>query len=688
MTTRDLIAAGLYLVPALLFTVIARQMWVFRRVRRPRSRAFRLMPIVTTALAAHYFILLAKSLIPGATPHDIMAVVRTPWNAAVEVSWLVTIALLAHLLRLLPLPERRPSAAWLLLDYGIAAGVAATSLTLRLRPGATPDQQEIGHHVFEIGFAVLGALCLVQFFRNARPGAWGPEHAGEVRGPDVVLVKIGIVTTFAIAPLVWLAGGEELANVAWEVVLGLAIAAPMAVRMLGWVLPELMVLTVLFAATAGVAGRLTFAIPRVDAAYHPLLGFGAIVTILAVFTGGQELLRALATRIVVRRSRRQAQDLQEFLHGLSPELGVVECVRRVLAELVRVRQIPGAAMIFRDREPVVVGDFRLDPVLSVWPRGAAIDALPAGSYGSSELRELPLALREALVEANVGLGAAAVDSPRRRWGHLFMNTGFFGGTFREDDAAAFKAFVDQLALLLAGAALLERTRAVERSLAHAEKLAAIGELAARFAHEIRNPVTAARSLAQQLARDPTSALNAEHAEIILVELERVEQQVRDLLRFSRREELRLDTVDLGALVRATAADFRARFAAAGIAAEVDTRDGVVARVDREKLRQVLVNLVENAVDALGNGAAEKRLRLGAVASDGSAVLRVTDNGSGIPADALVRIFEPFVSLKPSGTGLGLAIAKRTIDAHGGSIDVTSHPGATTFEIHLPLEATW
>src|SRR2546425_9181244 len=98
-----------------------------------------------------------------------------------------------------------------------------------------------------------------------------------------------------------------------------------------------------------------------------------------------------------------------------------------------------------------------------------------------------------------------------------------GGFFHEDDVEGFQAFVAQLALLLDGADLLARTIAVERSLAHTEKLAAIGELAARIAHEIRNPVTAARSLAQQLAREPGQPWVAEHR-LILEELERVERR--------------------------------------------------------------------------------------------------------------------------------------------------------------------
>src|SRR5262249_11462808 len=160
------------------------------------------------------------------------------------------------------------------------------------------------------------------------------------------------------------------------------------------------------------------------------------------------------------------------------------------------------------------------------------------------------------------------------------------------DIEAMVAFLGQLALVLDGAELLARTTAVERSLAHAEKLAAIGELAARIAHEIRNPVAAARSLAQQLARDAASPYSEAHA-LILTELERMERQVAALLRFARRDELRPEVVDLADLVRATLEAFRPRLEAIGAGLRVEIDGAVEVQVDREKIRQVLINLVEN-----------------------------------------------------------------------------------------------
>jgi signal transduction histidine kinase len=107
--------------------------------------------------------------------------------------------------------------------------------------------------------------------------------------------------------------------------------------------------------------------------------------------------------------------------------------------------------------------------------------------------------------------------------------------------------------------------------------------------------------------------------------------------------------------------------------------------DREKMRQVLVNLIENAGDAMAGMAGCRRLRVVASGRNGTATVRVTDTGPGVAADVLPRLFEPFFSQKPSGTGLGLANARRTVEAHGGRIEAASSPGGgMTFAIELPL----
>src|SRR5262249_23514161 len=142
--------------------------------------------------------------------------------------------------------------------------------------------------------------------------------------------------------------------------------------------------------------------------------------------------------------------------------------------------------------------------------------------------------------------------------------------------------------------------------------------------------------------------------------------VRSLLHFARREEYRFEPVDVGALLQGTLGSLRPRLTALDVRLDATLASDVVVNADREKLRQVLVNLLENALDAVAGGD-ERRLGMAVSAANGTALVEIVDSGPGVPADALGRLFEPFFTLKPNGTGLGLAIARRTIEAHGGRI---------------------
>jgi C4-dicarboxylate-specific signal transduction histidine kinase len=143
-------------------------------------------------------------------------------------------------------------------------------------------------------------------------------------------------------------------------------------------------------------------------------------------------------------------------------------------------------------------------------------------------------------------------------------------------------------------------------------------------------------------------------------------------------------VDVAALLRGAAAPFAPRVRTAGVTLSIDAPDGLGIRADRERLRQALANLIDNALDALATaGTPERRLALTAAAADGGVTLRVSDNGPGAAPDVLSRLFEPFFTGKAHGTGLGLAIVRRTVEAHGGSIRADGTNGMT-FEIGLPV----
>jgi len=215
------------------------------------------------------------------------------------------------------------------------------------------------------------------------------------------------------------------------------------------------------------------------------------------------------------------------------------------------------------------------------------------------------------------------------------------------------------------------------------------DLSASIAHEIRNPITAAKSLVQQMGEDPASNENLEYAGLALSELDRVERSISHLLRYARDEEPRFSVMTLAGAARAASEGLRERAAAHGIELVVEfDREGEM-RGDPEKLRRVIENLVSNAIDALA--ASETVLArvelLGGENLAGTEVwLRVVDNGPGIPADEQERIWSPFYTTKDTGTGLGLALSRKTIEAHGGRIELLSDPRqGSEFVLSFPKE---
>ena len=208
----------------------------------------------------------------------------------------------------------------------------------------------------------------------------------------------------------------------------------------------------------------------------------------------------------------------------------------------------------------------------------------------------------------------------------------------------------------------------------------VEELSASIAHEIRNPITAAKSLVQQMGEDPGAYDNVEYANVALEELERVEKSISHLLRFAREEDIELCDVDLRDVIESAIETFRDRLAKSAVQIELETETAGAMRGDPEKLRRVVINLLSNALDAFDEvGIPEPRIHIQAGENlAGTEVwVRVKDNGPGMDAERLGKIFSPFYTSKASGTGLGLAITKKVVDAHGGSIEAHSEPGSGT-----------
>ncbi|OFV89008.1 MAG: hypothetical protein A3J75_01485 [Acidobacteria bacterium RBG_16_68_9] len=232
---------------------------------------------------------------------------------------------------------------------------------------------------------------------------------------------------------------------------------------------------------------------------------------------------------------------------------------------------------------------------------------------------------------------------------------------------------------------VEREVRREKVVMHTEKQASIDELSATIAHEIRNPIAAAKSLVQQMGEDPTSVENADYAKIAIEELDRVERRVSHLLKYAKEEEYTFDPVNLAAVVDSALTQMRAKLDDAAVTVARHYLGGPTIFGDQEKLRQVFANVVANAIDALDHVAEGRRLELFIDNGARNATVRICDNGCGIPAEKIDRIFNPFFTTKENGTGLGMAIAKKIVEAHEGRIDVVSEPGRRTeFVITLPL----
>jgi signal transduction histidine kinase len=217
----------------------------------------------------------------------------------------------------------------------------------------------------------------------------------------------------------------------------------------------------------------------------------------------------------------------------------------------------------------------------------------------------------------------------------------------------------------------------ERQELEGEHARSMHELSASIAHEIRNPITAAKSLVQQMEEEPAAPENVEYARVALEELGRVERSVSHLLRFARDEEMRLAPLRLAEVVDSALETFRDRLQRSGIALDKQVDSPGELRGDPEQLRRVVINLVGNAIDALvGTGSRGGRLEvhMGENLAGDEVWLRIADDGPGIDPALQERMFSPFYTSKPGGTGLGLPICKKLVEAHGGSIEVRSEPG--------------
>jgi two-component system, sporulation sensor kinase E len=226
-------------------------------------------------------------------------------------------------------------------------------------------------------------------------------------------------------------------------------------------------------------------------------------------------------------------------------------------------------------------------------------------------------------------------------------------------------------------------KALTEQLIRADRLAAMGELTAGVAHEVRNPLGIIRASVQLMEDAECSRERvASAAQVIKQEIDRLDRVIKALLDFGRPAAPTMRPVAVAQVLEDVAL-FSRTFAARAHVRVVEHYDPDVPEVlaDPEQLKQVFVNLISNAVQAMASGGS---LTIDTGVEEDFVFVRFTDTGPGIPDDVLGKIFDPFVSTRDNGTGLGLTIVHRIVDEHDGHIEVTSERGVgTAFTIWLP-----
>jgi len=238
-----------------------------------------------------------------------------------------------------------------------------------------------------------------------------------------------------------------------------------------------------------------------------------------------------------------------------------------------------------------------------------------------------------------------------------------------------------------------RTRLVqsEAVLERQEKLATLGTLAAGIAHEIRNPLTSIKARLYTLAKHiKGNEAGLSDSTVISDEIARLERIVQDVLQFARPSEPRFKVVRADTPLREVHSLMAAALEQSHIRLALDSQTEQLVSMDVSLIKQVLVNLVRNAAEAIEEqGTVTLRAHARQAKLNGRvqevAVLEVADNGKGIPPEVEQRLFDPFFSTKEAGTGLGLSIAARIVDKHGGALQYQTRVGrGTTFGIVLPI----
>jgi PAS domain S-box-containing protein len=219
-----------------------------------------------------------------------------------------------------------------------------------------------------------------------------------------------------------------------------------------------------------------------------------------------------------------------------------------------------------------------------------------------------------------------------------------------------------------------------------EKMVAMGELASAFAHEVRNPLNSINMIAQRLNKEYKDIVSSEEFvnlnSVLQSESKRINNIIEEFLKYARPPKLNIEKVNSREFISKLKTIIESNISGKNIEFVLRENDNVELNIDVSQMNQALINIVNNAIDAIGETG---KIELGFCRKNNKAVFEITDSGKGIPKEDISRIFNLYFTTKTKGTGLGLSIVQQIISQHNGAIFVESSEGkGTTFIIELPI----
>ena len=232
---------------------------------------------------------------------------------------------------------------------------------------------------------------------------------------------------------------------------------------------------------------------------------------------------------------------------------------------------------------------------------------------------------------------------------------------------------------------LTRVRQMELAVRQSEKLAAVGQLAAGIAHEIRNPLTGISGSIELLSQGSETVEDKKLKKIIMKEIDRLNNLITEFLDYSKPEKVPVDPVNVSQLIEdILKSDVYKSQLPESLQVQMDIEENLKIRGDKDKIKQAFLNIFVNSVQAL-SGVASPQIKVRVRKVNQIVDLAVVDNGCGMTDAVKSRMFEPFMTTKPKGTGLGLAMTHKIIQMHNAQIFVDSEVGrGTEIHVHFPL----